>query len=145
MPGLREQLREDLKTAMRAKETVRRDTIRMLEAAIPTTRYRLVRDFYGSLLGLPISSEGRSHVFFDLQGAKLAVVDVSGGDATVRPTGHGIYLDLAVDDLFSMRRRLLQAGHQLLDDRRDEHGVAITLRDPEGNLLNVFQEGSFKG
>lgn len=34
MPGLREQLREDLKTAMRAKETVRRDTIRMLEAAI---------------------------------------------------------------------------------------------------------------
>lgn len=34
MPGLREQLRDDLKSAMRAKETVRRDTIRLLEAAI---------------------------------------------------------------------------------------------------------------
>ena len=34
MPGLRAQLRGDLKTAMRARETVRRDTIRMLEAAI---------------------------------------------------------------------------------------------------------------
>jgi len=34
MPGLREQLREDLKAAMRAKQTVRRDTIRLLEAAI---------------------------------------------------------------------------------------------------------------
>lgn len=34
MLGLRDQLREDLKAAMRAKETVRRDTIRMLEAAI---------------------------------------------------------------------------------------------------------------
>ena len=34
MLGLRDQLREDLKAAMRAKETDRRDTIRMLEAAI---------------------------------------------------------------------------------------------------------------
>ena len=34
MSSLRERLREDLKSAMRAGETVRRDTIRMLEAAI---------------------------------------------------------------------------------------------------------------
>ena len=34
MPSLHEQLREDLKAAMRAGETVRRDTIRMVEAAI---------------------------------------------------------------------------------------------------------------
>lgn len=34
MSSLRERLREDLKAAMRAGETVRRDTIRMLEAAI---------------------------------------------------------------------------------------------------------------
>ena len=32
--GLREQLREDLKTAMRAQDATRRGTIRMLEAAI---------------------------------------------------------------------------------------------------------------
>ena len=34
MVELREQLRQDLKDAMRARETVRRDTIRLLEAAI---------------------------------------------------------------------------------------------------------------
>ncbi len=34
MAGLREQLRQDLKDAMRARETLRRDTIRLLEAAI---------------------------------------------------------------------------------------------------------------
>ena len=34
MPGLREQLRSDLRDAMRAKDVPRRNTIRMLEAAI---------------------------------------------------------------------------------------------------------------
>lgn len=34
MAGLREQLREDLKSAMRARDVVRRGTIRMVEAAI---------------------------------------------------------------------------------------------------------------
>ncbi len=34
MPDLRAQLREDLKTAMRARDVVRRETIRLLEAAI---------------------------------------------------------------------------------------------------------------
>ncbi len=34
MAGLRDQLREDLKAAMRAKDALRRDTIRLLQAAI---------------------------------------------------------------------------------------------------------------
>ena len=34
MPGLRDQLRSDLRDAMRAKDAPRRNTIRMLEAAI---------------------------------------------------------------------------------------------------------------
>ena len=34
MSELRDRLREDLKTAMRAKDTLRRDTIRLLEAAL---------------------------------------------------------------------------------------------------------------
>ena len=118
-------------------------SFRMLEAAIPTTHYTRVRQFYADLIGLPVASEGRSHTFFQVGGCQIAVLDCSGGDATVRPSGHGIYLDLAVADLFSLRRRLLRAGVKLIDDRRDEHGVAISLQDPEGNLLNLFQEGSF--
>ncbi len=34
MPSLRERLRDDLKAAMRARDAVRRDTIRLVEAAI---------------------------------------------------------------------------------------------------------------
>lgn len=34
MPSLRERLRDDLKDAMRARDAVRRDTIRLVEAAI---------------------------------------------------------------------------------------------------------------
>lgn len=34
MPSLRERLRDDLKDAMRARDVVRRDTIRLVEAAI---------------------------------------------------------------------------------------------------------------
>ena len=34
MAGLRDQLREDVRTAMRAKDALRRDTIRLLQAAI---------------------------------------------------------------------------------------------------------------
>ena len=34
MPGVREQLRSDLRDAMRAKDAPRRNTIRMVEAAI---------------------------------------------------------------------------------------------------------------
>lgn len=34
MPSLRERLRDDLKAAMRARDVVRRDTIRLVEAAI---------------------------------------------------------------------------------------------------------------
>jgi catechol-2,3-dioxygenase len=114
----------------------------MLEAAIPTTRYPRVKHFYAELIGLPVASEGRSHIFFQVGDCQLAVVDCTGGDATVRPSGHGIYLDMAVGDLFSLRRRLIRAGIKLIDDRRDAHGVAIPLQDPEGNLLNLFQEGS---
>ena len=34
MPSLRERLRDDLKAAMRARDAIRRDTIRLVEAAI---------------------------------------------------------------------------------------------------------------
>lgn len=34
MPSLRERLRDDLKAAMRARDAVRRDTIRLVEAAV---------------------------------------------------------------------------------------------------------------
>ena len=54
----------------------------------------------------------------------------------------GIYMDLEVDDLDSLKRRCMRERIELLDERRDEHGQAVTLRDTEGNLLNLFQAGT---
>ena len=117
-------------------------SLRLLEVVVPCMRYRKTRFFYQDVLGLEPVSEGRNHVFFGCGGAKLALVNASGGDPLVRPSGHGLYLDLEVDDLRTLKRRCQRDGAELLDERRDQHGEAITLRDPEGNLLNVFQAGT---
>ncbi|MED5369728.1 MAG: VOC family protein [Myxococcota bacterium] len=116
--------------------------LRLMEVVVPCVRYRSTRFFYEHVLGLEPASEGRNHVFFACGGAQLALVNASGGDPMVKPSGHGIYLDLEARDLQSLKRRCQREGIQLLDERRDEHGRAITLRDPEGNLLNVFQAGT---
>ncbi len=117
-------------------------TIRLLEVVVPCLRYHRARVFYEKVLGLEAVSSGRSHVFFACGGAKLALVDASGGDPMVRPSGHGVYLDMEVDDLNALKRRCMKERIELLDERRDEHGKAITLRDTEGNLLNIFQAGT---
>lgn len=105
-------------------------------------RYLETRRFYARVLGLTVASEGRSHAFFDLGNTKLALVDVKGGDRDVQPSGHGIYLDLVVFDLVYIKRQLSRHAVRLLDERSDQHGKAVTVRDPEGNLVNIFQEGT---
>ena len=118
-------------------------TIRMLEATIPTTKYQILRRFYRDHVGLKVASEGQHHVFFDILGAQLALVDVSEGDSLIRPSGHGIYLNLATVDLNTLKRRLIRHGVVILSHQNNAHGNSIIIRDPEGNILNIFQEGSF--
>ncbi len=109
---------------------------------MPCMRYMETRRFYAKVLGLTVASEGRSHVFFDLGGSKLALVDVRHGDRDVQPNGHGIYVDFVVYDLVYIKRQLGREQIRLVDERSDAHGKAITVKDPEGNLVNLFQEGT---
>ncbi len=118
--------------------------LRLLEVVVPCLRYHRAKVFYQQILGLEPVSEGRSHIFFGCGGAKLALVDASGGDPMVRPSGHGIYLDLGKLYLNGLKRRCMRERVELLDERRDEHGKAITVRDTEGNLLNIFQAGTVR-
>jgi catechol 2,3-dioxygenase-like lactoylglutathione lyase family enzyme len=118
--------------------------IRLLEVAIPCRYYARTRAFYEEGLGLPIAEAGRNHVFFEAgDKARIAIVNAEEGDSLVRPTGHGMYLDLSADDLPAVRRRLIDLGVRLLDERSNEYGKAITVHDPESNIVNIFQEGTF--
>ena len=124
--------------------TVKPGRVRLLEVVIPCLRYQRTRTFYGDLLGMTCSEEGRNHVFYDLgPGARLALVNAERGDTIVRPTGHAMYVDLSVEDLKAFIARCDARGVGLLDERDDKFGWAVTLRDPEGNLVNVFQEHSY--
>ena len=117
--------------------------IRLLDVVVPCLNYTRNRHFYAKVLGLEVASEGRSHIFFDTGGSgKVALVDAAEGDTLVRPNGHGIYLDLVAYDLTYVRRQLARHQVTILDERSDEHGKAVTVRDPEGNLLSIFQEGT---
>ena len=117
-------------------------SLRLLEVAVPCLRYHRTRYFYEQALGLKIDSQGRHHVFFEAGGARIALVDASEGDASVQPSGHGMYLDLAARDLGQLRRQLERERVAILEERSDRYGKAITVRDPEGNLINIFQEGT---
>lgn len=114
----------------------------VLEVVVPCIRYRDTVNFYLRTLALPVISEGSNHMFLDCGGTKLALVNAVDGDRLVRPSGHGIYLDLVAFDLTYLKRQLKRAGVPLVDERSDAHGKAVTVRDPEGNLLNIFQDGT---
>jgi len=117
--------------------------VRLLDVVVPCLNYTSTRDFYTTVLGLEVASEGKSHIFFDTGSAgQIALVDASEGDSLVRPNGHGIYLDLIAHDLIYLRRQLARHRVSLVDERSDEHGKAVTVRDPEGNLINIFQDGT---
>ncbi len=117
---------------------------KLMEVAIPCRRYLQTKMFYSRVLSLPIGKEGRHHAFLDTGGSfRIALVDASAGSSMVRPTGRGPYLNLSVDDLPALKRKLIRAGVDIDEERSDQYGRNITIRDPEGNVVNVYQEGTF--
>lgn len=117
---------------------------KLMEVAISCRKYLQTKMFYTRVLNLPIGREGRHHVFLDTGGSyRIALVDASQGSSLVRPTGRGPYLNLSVEDLPALKRKLILAGIAIEDERSDQYGRNITIRDPEGNVVNVYQEGTF--
>lgn len=115
-----------------------------MEVTIPARQYAQTRFFYSRVLCLPIGKEGQHHAFFDTGGSfRLAVVDASKADSLSLPTGRGAFLNLSCDDLGSLRKRLEHGKVRILAENNDQFGQSITIRDPEGTTLNIFQDGSF--
>lgn len=118
--------------------------VKLMEITIPARQYAQTRYFYSRVLCLPVGKEGQHHAFFDTGGSfRIAVVDAAQSSSLTLPTGRGAFLNLCCDDLDSLRKRLDHAKVRILAENSDEFGRNITIRDPEGNTLNIYQDGSF--
>lgn len=119
-------------------------TTRLMEVTIPCRRYQVTRRFYTDTLGLRIGREGRHHCFLDTGGShRLALVDAAQVAMGSQPTGRGAFVNLATDDLAQVRRRLVLAGVRIDQEAADQYGRNLTVHDPEGTVVNVFQDGTF--
>ncbi len=117
---------------------------KLMEVTIPCRKYMETKLFYTRVLSMPIGKEGRHHVFLDTGGSwRLALVDANTSDALTRPTGRGPYFNLSTDDLPALKRKLAMSGVDIETENSDAFGRNITIRDPEGNTVNVYQEGTF--
>lgn len=117
---------------------------KLMEVAIPCKKYLETRFFYSRILNMPIGKEGRHHAFLDTGGSmRLALVDATQTSGMGSAGGRGPYLNLSSDDLVSLKRKLEHANIPIENEQSDEYGRNITIRDPEGNMVNIYQDGTF--
>jgi predicted enzyme related to lactoylglutathione lyase len=98
--------------------------------------------FYRDVLGLKVTMESPAHVVLGDGSPESPWVglgthsDVHGPNSD--PARHMV--GFASDDLMGDWKRLKQAGVEFIEDPTDYGDISIaTLRDPEGNLVQLFQ------
>lgn len=93
--------------------------------------------FYRDALGLAVKfQDGAKWAQFDAGGVNFSLS--SPEEAVVGARGAVIIFE--VDDLDAARGRLEGAGGAVLDTRdMGAHGRSLTFRDPDGNLVQLFQ------
>ena len=116
------------------------ERMRVQNIVIPATDFGSTVTFYRDVLGLPVLQESAAFCFLRAGGVNIAVHPVSPG-SLFAPTGHGIYLDLAVGDLAQVRDRLARASVPVVREWMDGATGFLAVADPNGNLLELY-EGS---
>lgn len=119
---------------------------RILETCLYTDDLAAARDFYGSVLGLPLALEqpGR-HVFFRCGNAMLLVFDpattrtATGESPPHGATGPGHVAFAITPDDFPRWRDHLTAHHIPVETEIDwpRGGHSLYLRDPAGNSVEL--------
>ena len=103
-------------------------------------RFPAMARFYRDRLGLTPRSDKPDFINFDWSGVRLSVSvhDRVRGESR---DPFRIMVNLAVDDLGAMHARLAAAGIVFTrpPEREDWGGTVATLRDPDGNLVQLFQ------
>ncbi|HEX2971104.1 MAG TPA: VOC family protein [Tepidisphaeraceae bacterium] len=110
--------------------------MRLLNIAIPSRNFEAAVGFYRDILGLCLCHEALGCCYLDAGGTNIAI-HVAGEGSDFAPTGHGLYLDLAVPDFEQTRQRLLEAGILIRHEWTDDTGHVIEVNDPDGNLVEI--------
>lgn len=102
-------------------------------------RFDAMRAFYVDTLRLPVRRDKPGFVNFEWDGLRLTVTVHEGVRGANRDPLH-LMLNFVVDDLDAAHARLREAGVEFMRDPGPEQfGRVATLRDPDGNLLQLFE------
>ena len=104
---------------------------------IPARNFGQTVAFYREVLALPVLQESEGYCFLRAGGLNLAIHPVA-EETVFAPTGHGLYLDLLVDDLAEVRARLEEASVPFLREWVDQGTAFLAVADPEGNRLELL-------
>jgi len=77
--------------------------------------------------------------YFSAGSANIAV-HVARDGSDFAPTGHGIYLDLAVTGMEKLKQRLNDAGVVIRKEWKDDCGHFIAVADPDSNLVELVDQ-----
>ena len=109
-------------------------------------RFDAMRDFYRDTLGLPVRNERDGRIAFAWPDAPdhriILTTHAEARGANSDPAR--VMLHLLVDDLEAVASRLRTSGVTFLREPSREHfgGHVATLRDPDGNLVQLLQNAA---
>ena len=106
---------------------------------LPCVKLVQTRAFYTELLGLKLVKQTRNHVVLDAAGIRMVLIDAHRVPGFSKPEGQALYLELAVADLATTRRRLARHKTRMFQPRQLPADRLLTVEDPEGNLINLVQ------
>jgi len=93
--------------------------------------------FYESALGLqPKFRDGERWIQYAAGGANVAMASLE----EAAPTTSGLVMVFEVDDFEGVEERVTAGGGEVLGLRdMGSHGCVLSLRDPEGNVVQLFK------
>jgi predicted enzyme related to lactoylglutathione lyase len=93
--------------------------------------------FYRDALGLSLKfQDGAKWAQFDAGGVNFSL----SAPEEAAPAAAGAVVIFEVDDLNAARTRLTANGATVMDSRdMGSHGRSLTFRDPDGNVVQLFQ------
>ncbi len=111
----------------------------------PAAAFRFYRDELGLTPGW--GNEGEAYASFDAGGGSVAIFLRSGQAEAVelRTEGDGAVLVLEVDDADAEAERLSRWVVSGPADKKEWGGRVVHLRDPAGNLIELFQSIAMEG
>ena len=103
-------------------------------------RYAAMAAFYRDTLGLTPRRDRDEFISFEWGDVRLTLTVHDGVDGRARDPLRSM-VNLAVDDIYVVHARLVDAGVIVVrsPEQEDGGGWVCTLEDPDGNLVQLFQ------